>query len=158
KSVAGMGTVATLSGYARLADSSRSSGNGSADAGTAASPGSAGQNAESKLLAARADDYLKQIFEVARGPGGLIISHSRFDTRLPLQEYDVPASLHQVLDSVWGKASPKPTVAEWYYGENTLWATGWLLWAQMIRYRVTRDAEAMRVARKCFQDLNHVFD
>ena len=49
-------------------------------------------------------------------------------------------------------------MAEWYYGENTLWATGWLLWSQMIRYRVTGDAEAMTIARKCFRDLNHVFD
>ena len=72
------------------------------------------------MLAEHAEDYLKQILEVARGPGGLIISHSRFDTRRPLQEGEDVQFLNQVLDSVWGPETPKPTVAEWYYGENTL--------------------------------------
>jgi len=73
----------------------------------------------------------------------------RFDTRQPLQEgEELHPFLHQVLDSVWGPETPKPTVAEWYYGEDTLWATGWLLWSQMIRYRVTGDPEALRIARK----------
>ena len=130
----------------------------------AAAPSDAGSKPsatpdESTLLAERAKDYLRQVLEVARGPGGLIISHSRFDTRRPLQEgEELHPYLHQVLDSVWGPEAPKPTVAEWYYGENTAWATGWLLWSQMIRYRVTGDAEAMEVARKCFRDLNHIFD
>ncbi|MDB6168032.1 MAG: hypothetical protein JWM88_896 [Verrucomicrobia bacterium] len=113
---------------------------------------------ESAVLAERAKDYLRQIQEVMRGPGGLIISHSRFDTRRPLQEgEELSPYLHQVLDSVWGPEAPKPTVAEWYYGENTAWATGWLLWSQMIRYRVTGEEEAMTIARKCFRDLNHLF-
>lgn len=114
---------------------------------------------QSKVLAERAKDYLQQILEVARGPGGLIIGHSRFDTRRPLQEgEDLHPYLHQILDAVWGKQAPKPTVADWYYGENTCWATGYLLWSQMIRYRVTGDAEAMTIARKCYCDLNHIFD
>jgi len=111
------------------------------------------------MLAERAQDCLQQVLDVARGPGGLIISHSRFDTRRPLQEgEDLSPNLSQVLDSVWGPESPKPTPAEWYYGENTNWATGYLLWSQMIRYRVTDEAEALAIARKCFRDLNHVFD
>jgi hypothetical protein len=116
-------------------------------------------NETSAHLENRARSALQQILEVARGPGGLIISHCDFDTRRPLQEgEDIPPSLQQVLDSVWGTATPRPTIPEWYYGENTVWATGWLLWSQMIRYRVTRDEEAMTVARKCFRDLNHIFD
>lgn len=111
-----------------------------------------------QILRDRAAGYLSQILEVARGPGGLIISHCDFETRRPLQEGDdLPASMHQVLDSVWGSATPKPTVADWYYGENTLWATGYLLWSQMIRYRVTAAREALAIARKCFRDLNHAF-
>jgi hypothetical protein len=125
----------------------------------AAKPASRKLGMPDQLLSDRAADYLRQILEVARGPGGLIISHSRFDTRRPLQEREeLPPLLHQALDSVWGKDTPKPTVADWYYGENTLWATGWLLWSQMARYRVTREPEALRIARKCFCDLNHVFD
>ncbi|MBL9214246.1 MAG: hypothetical protein JNG83_02100 [Opitutaceae bacterium] len=114
---------------------------------------------DSAVLAERADDYLRQILEQARGPGGLLISHCQFDTRLPIQEgEELPPFLHQVLDSVWGPSAPKPTVAEWYYGENTLWATGWLLLSQMIRHRVTGEPEALAIARKCFRDLNHLFD
>src|SRR4051812_31510773 len=45
---------------------------------------------DAQTLADRAAICETQIMEVARGPGGLIISHSRFDTRLPLQEGDVP--------------------------------------------------------------------
>jgi len=111
------------------------------------------------VLAARAENCLRQILQVATGPGGLLISHMPFDTRRPLQEGESHSPyLHQVLDSVWGPATPKPTLAEWYYGENTAWATGYLLWSQMIRYRVTREEEALAVARKCFRDLNHIFD
>lgn len=118
-----------------------------------------GTDAPTAVLAERAEDYLQQILEVARGPGGLIIGHTQFDTRRPLQEGEpLHPNLYQVLDSVWGPATPKPTVPEWYYGENTLWATGWLLWSQMARHRVTGDAEALAVARKCFRDINHVFD
>lgn len=127
----------------------------------AATPAAATPDApagDTELFAARSANYLRQVLDVARGPGGLLISHSDFDTRRPLQEGDIPPELHQVLDSVWGKASPKPTVAEWYYGENTAWATGSLLWSQMIRHRVTKESEALRIARKCFQDLNHIFD
>jgi hypothetical protein len=122
----------------------------------AASP--ATSNPDSRTMADRAELCQSQVMEVARGPGGLIISHSRFDIRLPLQEGDIPPSLHRVLDAVWGTDSPKPTVAEWYYGENTLWATGWMLRGQLARYRVTQEERALALARKCFQDLNHVFD
>lgn len=128
-------------------------------ANTTPATAAAGPASPSQIMAERAVDYLKQIEEVSRGPGGLIISHSRFDTRRPLQEGDdLHPYMHQVLDSVWGPASPKPTVADWYYGENTAWASGWLMWSQMIRYRVTGEAEALAVARKCFRDLNHLFD
>jgi hypothetical protein len=89
----------------------------------------------------------------------MIISHTDFDTRRPLQEgAELHPALHQVLDSVWGPAAPRPTIAEWYYGENTPWATGWLLWSQMIRHRCTKSPEAMQISRKCFRDLNHLFD
>jgi len=120
--------------------------------------GSAAPAGDADLFARRAADFLAQVLDVAGGPGGLLISHSDFDTRRPLQEGDVAPELHQVLDSVWGKVSPKPTVADWYYGENTAWATGSVLWSQMLRYRVTGDPEALRLARKCFLDLNHIFD
>ena len=109
-------------------------------------------DAQSKFLAERAVDYLQQVLEVARGPGGLIISWTSFDTRRPVQECS------GLGNAGWGKDSPAPTVAEAWYGENTLWATGWLLWSQMLRYQVTGEAEALAIARKCFQDLNHVFD
>ena len=42
---------------------------------------------------------------------------------------------------------------EWYYGENTLWATGWLLWSQILLYRATEAEEALETARKSFRDL-----
>jgi hypothetical protein len=79
---------------------------------------------DSQLLADRAQDYLRQILQVANGPGGLLISHVRFDTRRPFQEgQPLSPYMTQVIDSVWGGVSPKPTFADWYYGENTLWAT-----------------------------------
>jgi hypothetical protein len=53
--------------------------------------------------------------------------------------------------------SPRPTVAEYQYDEGTLWATGWFLWSQMLRYRVTHEPEALETARKCFRDLKHIF-
>lgn len=133
------------------------SGSLGANAGPPVPTNPAGPVSDAALFAQRSTNYLRQVLDVARGPCGLIISHSNFDTRRPLQEGDVSPVLHQVLDSVWGRATPKPTAAEWYYGENTAWATGWLLWSQMIRYRVTQEDEALRVARKCFQDLNHMF-
>jgi len=84
KTVAGLGAVAAFSGCTQLDKKPQRARHSSKT---------------SKLLAERAEDYLAQIFEVARGPGRLIISHSHFDTRLPLQENgDIPASLHQVLD------------------------------------------------------------
>src|SRR5689334_12026034 len=98
KGVAGLGVAAAFSGCEHVDEQASSS-------HQTGKPALTGKGAASKLLAERADDYLRQIFEVARGPGGLIISHSRFDTRRPLQENDpdLPASLHQVLDSIWGK-------------------------------------------------------
>jgi len=159
KGVAGLGATAALSSCTQPTQEHVITNSATTRPGTSATQIPPRPAAQAKLLHQRADDYLQQIFEVARGPGGLIISHSQFDTRLPLQEGDdLPPSLHQVLDSVWGPETPKPTVAEWYYGENTLWATGWLLWSQMIRYRVTGDPEALKIARKCFRDLNHVFE
>ncbi len=110
------------------------------------------------VLAARAASFHRQILNVANGPGGMIIAFSHFDTRQPFQEGD---KLHwyftNVLDGVWGGNASKPTVAEWYYGENTLWVTGSLLWSQILRYRVTGEAEALATARKCFCDLNNYF-
>src|SRR5438445_6249475 len=159
KSMAGFGAIAALSNGTQITKASDGVTNSSTKRTTSKVHVPASAAAQSKVLAERAEDYLGQIFEVARGPRGLIISHSRFDTRQPLQEgEDLHPFLHQDLDSNWGKDAPKPTLADWYYGEDTLWATGWLLWSQMIRYRVTREAEAQRIARKCFQDLNHVFD
>jgi len=158
KSVAGLGAVAALSGCAHLEKDSDPKNTTSLKRAVSKQQIPASPEAQSRMLAERAEDFLKQIFEVARGPGGLIISHSRFDTRRPLQEGEEIPYLNQVLDSVWGPETPKPTVAEWYYGENTLWATGWLMWSQMIRYRVTGEGEALNIARKCFRDLNHIFD
>ena len=117
KGVAGLGAAAALSSCTPIIEDS----GGATKTSTkraAQIPVSAA--AQSQVLPERAADYLQQIFEVARGPGGLIISHSRFDTRRPLQEGEEHPFLHQVLDSVWGPETPKPTVAEWYYGENTL--------------------------------------
>lgn len=115
-------------------------------------------NAHAELLATRAALFHKQILDVANGPGGMLVAFNYFDTRKPLQE---GAPLHwyltNVLDGVWGGNTPKPTVAEWYYGENTLWATGSFLWSQMLRYRVTGEAEALATARKCFRDLSNYF-
>lgn len=113
---------------------------------------------QDELLATRAASLRQQILDVAKGPGGMVIAFTYFDTRTPLQEGD---ELHwytqNVLDGVWGGNTPKPTVAEWYYGENTLWATGYFLWSQMLRYRATGEAEALATARKCFLDLNNYF-
>src|SRR5437867_1782131 len=79
-------------------------------------------------LEKRAAEFRQRILDVAKGPGGMIIAFADFATRRPLQE---GAPLHgylvRNLERVWGTASPRPTTAEWYYGENTLWATGWLL-------------------------------
>jgi hypothetical protein len=88
----------------------------------------------------------------------MIISFPLFDPRRPLQEGE-PAHWYLVgeLETIWGGMSPRPTVAESQYGENTLWATGWFLWSQMLRYRVTHEPEALETARKCFRDLNHIF-
>jgi len=159
KSVAGLGAAAALSSCTQLPKESGGGMRPSTKRAGSKEQMPLSPEAQSRLLAERAEDYLQQILEVARGPGSLLISHLRFDTRQPLQEgEDIHPYLHQELDSNWGKDAPKPTVPDWYYGEDTLWATGWLLWSQMIRYRVTGEPEAQRIARKCFQDLNHVFD
>lgn len=114
---------------------------------------------EDALLQQRAADFVAEFLDSARGPGGMVISFSWFDTRRPLQEgAEAPAYLVSSLDDAWGKDSPKPTVADWYYGENTLWATGYMLWSQVLRRRATGEAEALALARKAFQDLNHIFD
>jgi hypothetical protein len=109
-------------------------------------------------LADRAARYRRLILDVAKGPGGMIVAFVSFDTRAPLQEgAEHPRCLVQDLEDAWGEFTPQPTAAEWYYGENTLWATGWLLWSQILRYRVTKEIEALETARKCFRDLSNVF-
>ncbi|MSP14325.1 MAG: hypothetical protein EXR62_15400 [Chloroflexi bacterium] len=112
----------------------------------------------SELLAQRAVRFRQEILDVACGPGGMIIAFLPFDTRKPFQE---GAPLHWYLEEnfegVWGPFTPRPTVAEWYYGENTLWVTGAFLWSQILRYRVTQEQEALDTARKCFRDLNNIF-
>jgi len=113
---------------------------------------------DSSLLAERAAHYCELILDVACGPGGLIISFPRFDTRRPFQEGEEPPLYTQDrLDRIWGGNAPKATAAESLYGENTLWVTGWFLWSQILRYRTTREQEALDNARKCFRDLNHIF-
>ena len=113
---------------------------------------------EVEVLAERAARYHDQILDVACGPGGMLIAFCHSDTRRPFQEgEDLPWFLASILDGVWGGNAPKPTVAEWYYGENTLWATGMFLWSQILRYRATQEQEALNTARKCFRDLNNIF-
>jgi hypothetical protein len=115
-------------------------------------------------LAERASHYHQLVLDVAYGPGGMIHDFPLFDTRRPFQEGE---SVTDMLGSDWtswayGHAWPEdawyPTVAEMWYGENTLWVTGFFLSSQLIRHRVTGDEEAARSARKCYLDLNHYFD
>lgn len=113
---------------------------------------------ELDLVAARAARYHDMILDVAYGPGGLLASFVRYDNRRPFQEGEAPhAYLTSHLDGVWGGNTPQPTITDWLYGENTLWATGWLLWSQILRYRATQEQAALVTARKCFADLNHLF-
>ncbi len=113
---------------------------------------------ENEILAERAVRFRKQVLDVAYGPGGMLASFVHFDTRRPFQEdEEMHWYLVGVLKGIWGGNAPKPTPAEWYYGENTLWATGWLLYSQILRYRVTKEPEALETARKCFRDLNNIF-
>ncbi|MSU51834.1 MAG: hypothetical protein EXS41_00315 [Opitutaceae bacterium] len=113
---------------------------------------------DSRMLARRAAHFRELILNGAMGPGGMIISWLRFDTRRPFQEGEpVPDHFVETLDRVWGPASPRPTPAEWLYGENTLWATGWFLYSQILRYRATGEPEARQTAQKCFRDLNNIF-
>src|SRR5207253_378155 len=86
KGVAGFGAIAALSNGTQITKASDGVTNSSTKRTTSKVHVPASAAAQSKVLAERAEDYLGQIFEVARGPGGLIISHSRFDTRQPLQE------------------------------------------------------------------------
>lgn len=110
------------------------------------------------LLAQRAEHYQQLILDVSSGPGGMIVSFPRFDTRRPFQEgEEAHWYLEKHLDGVWGGMSLKPTMAEWLYGENTLWATGMFLWSQILRYRATQAPKALETARKCFRDLNNIF-
>ena len=113
---------------------------------------------DAEVLEARAAHFLEIILDVAKGPGGMLIAFCHYDTRMPFQEgEELHEHLANILDGVWGGNSPKPTVAEWFYGENTLWATGMLLWSQILRYRATQEPEAFETARKCFRDLSHIF-
>lgn len=117
---------------------------------------------ESELLAKRAERFREAILEVACGPGGMIISFARFDNRRPFQEGEMSEDDYRwghAMNSAWGGyiATPRPTLAEWWYGENTLWVEGWLLWSQMLRYQTTKEPEALETARKCFLDLHNMF-
>src|SRR5437773_7069751 len=111
---------------------------------------------DSELLAGRAAHFRQLILDVATGPGGMIISFPRFDTRKPFQEGDECPHMAGMEDAT-GSFTPRPTTAEWLYGENTLWATGWFLWSQILRYRATGEEEARTTARKCFLDLHNLF-
>ena len=116
---------------------------------------------ETEILAKRAVRFREAILEVAYGPGGMINSFPRFDTRRPFQEGDFGEDpcWHMYMNEAWGGhiCVPRPTLAEWWYGENTLWVTGWLLWSQMLRYQATQEPEALATARKCFLDLHNIF-
>lgn len=110
------------------------------------------------LLAERAAHFHELVLQVACGPGGLLLDFPCFDTRRPLQEGELQHPfLVGNLERVWGDATPRPALTDWLYGENNLWATGWFLWSQILRYRATQQPEALETARKCFRDLNHVF-
>jgi hypothetical protein len=112
----------------------------------------------SEVLAERAARFHDLVLDVANGPGGMLISFVSYETRRAFQEgEDFHWYLVQNLEGTWGPDSPRPTVAEWYYGENTLWATGWFLWSQILRYRATREPAALATARKCFRDLSNIF-
>src|ERR1041385_2170802 len=81
KGVAGLGAAAALSRCAPINKKSGGATKASKKRATSDKHSPLSAAAQSQALAERAEDYLQQIFEVARGPGGLIISHSRFDTR-----------------------------------------------------------------------------
>lgn len=107
---------------------------------------------DSSALARRAALFQQLVLRVACGPGGMIICFPCFDTRRPFQEGE-PLDWYSEKSPTqfWGPDSPTPTPAEWPYGENTLWATGWFLWSQMLRYQVTGESEALANARSCFR-------
>jgi hypothetical protein len=112
----------------------------------------------SELLAERAVRCRNMVLDLAYGPGGMLAAFVRNDTRRPFQDGEpMTAYLSTILQAAWGDSAFKPKVTDWLYGENTLWATGLMLWSQILRYRVTHEAEALATARKCFQDLNHIF-
>lgn len=112
-------------------------------------------------LAQRAAHFRRLVLDVTYGPGGMIVAFPRFDTRRPFQEGDEFADgyrhVAEIIDGAWNEYGSRLTVAEFLYGENTLWATGWLLWSQLLRHRVTGEPEAAATARKCFRDLNYLF-
>src|SRR5688572_8449727 len=105
-------------------------------------PVSSERKADFVLLAERAVRYRQLILDVACGPGGMIISLLPYSTHKPFQESDeIHWWLRNNLEENWGPFTPRPTVAEWYYGENTLAATGLLLWSQILRYQATHEQE-----------------
>lgn len=113
---------------------------------------------EGRILAARAKRCLEMLLEMAQGPGGMIVSIVPFDRRRAFQEgQEFHWWLAEPHEKFWGHATPMPTLAEWLYGENTLFATGMLLWSQLERHAATGEAEAIDVARKCFRDLCNIF-
>ena len=116
--------------------------------------------AESDILAERAALYHDEIMDIACGPGGILIAFPRFDTRKPFREgesYPGLWNVEETIEGAWSAYGPKPTAAEFLYGENTLWATGWFLWSQILRHRASQEPEARETARKCFRDLNYLF-
>ena len=79
--------------------------------------------AESDVLAERAARYHDEIMDIACGPGGILIAFPRFDTRKPFREGETYPGLWNVeetIEGAWSAYGPKPTAAEFLYGENTL--------------------------------------
>jgi hypothetical protein len=114
---------------------------------------------DAEALAGRAAHFQELVLDVAYGPGGMIVDFPLYDSRRPLQEGEAldDLMLACAYGADWGPLAPRPTPAEMWYGENTLWVTGLFLWSQILRFRATADDDARRLARKCFLDLNHFF-
>jgi len=75
KGLAGLGAAAALSSCTPIPKASGGATNPSTKHTASKSQVPVGAATQSRLLAERAEDYLQQIFEVARGPGGLIIAY-----------------------------------------------------------------------------------
>ena len=116
----------------------------------------------SRLLAARAQRFYQIVMDqCAIGPDGMIVSALKYDTRRPFRNGDVPSfdepdAWPEHVHGQWVGQLPAPHA--WLYGENTLWATGLFLLSQLIRFRVTADADAANAAEKCFLDISRYFE